>query len=82
MYKNIIKIPFSQTKNEYHYFCNKCHFYFYQNIGNTFYPNFCPNCGISLYWCSGRSKDYFDEWIQFSQDLYKELNNKEAIGNV
>lgn len=69
MFEKVIRLP-SKTEMHYHYFCNKCHYYFFrESIGS----NFCPNCGVPLKWHSSKQNNNFNYFAQLSEDMYKEI---------
>jgi len=75
MRNNVIKLPDNENMN-HHHFCPKCHYWLFgENRGDQY----CPHCGIKLFWNSKNLEEFHSQMYDYSISRYKQLvEHKEA----
>lgn len=72
MENNLIKLPDIDGNMRYYYFCPSCYYWI---GGEDVGANYCPHCGMQLFWKSKKANDYHKMNFDYSIEYYKRLKN-------
>lgn len=68
---NIIKLKDEDSMHT-HAFCPSCHYWLFgEDVG----VNYCPHCGIKLFWNSKKISKVHESWYEMSIERYSQLKN-------
>jgi hypothetical protein len=68
---NIIKLKDEDCMHT-HTFCSSCHYWLF---GEDRGVNYCPHCGIKLFWNSEKMSKVHENWYEISIERYNQLKN-------
>ena len=78
MQSNLIKLP-DEENMHYHYFCPQCHYWLFgEDIGSQY----CPHCGIELFWNSEKLQDFHSTNYEFGLKRYEALIEQKEKKNA